>query len=221
VTLRALVFDFDGLILDTEGPEFVTVGEVWADHGVELTLERWQEVVGTSDHPHWTDMLEAELGRPVDREQVVPPRLERHHALIAEEETLPGVADLLVAAEARGLGLGVASSSSEEWVDGHLRRLGLRDHFGSLACRDRVAQTKPAPDLYLLVVDDLGVAPGEAVALEDSRHGTVAARDAGLRCVAVPNPITRGQDFSAADLVVDSLAAVTLAELEALVADPA
>jgi HAD superfamily hydrolase (TIGR01509 family) len=215
--LRALVFDFDGLILDTEWPAYSTAAEVWSDHGLELELAAWQEILGTADHPHWTDMLEQALGRPVDREALVPPRLARHHALIEAEELLPGVVDLIEAAHAAGIGLAVASSSPLDWVDDHLERRGLRARFDAVVTRDHVERTKPAPDLFRRAVAELGVHPGEAVALEDSRHGVDAARAAGLACVAVPNRITRLQDLTAADLVVDSLAEVTLADLEDLV----
>jgi HAD superfamily hydrolase (TIGR01509 family) len=217
VTLKALVLDFDGLILDTEWPAFATAAEVWTEHGLELALADWQEIIGTADHPHWTEMLEAALGRPVDRDALVPDRQAQHHALIEAEELLPGVVDLVEAAHLAGLGLAVASSSPLDWVDDHLDRRGLRHRFDVLVTREDVARTKPAPDLFLRAIEALEVAPSEAVALEDSHHGTVAARAAGLACVAVPNRITTGQDLSAADLVVASLAEVTLADLEALV----
>ncbi len=219
MTLRALVFDFDGLILDTEWPAFATASEVWSDHGLELALVEWQQIIGTSDHPHWTEMLEDALGHPVDRDSLVPDRQARHHALIEAQDLLPGVVDLVEAAHAAGLGLAVASSSPVAWVDEHLERRGLRPRFDVVVGRDHVARTKPAPDLYRRAVDELGVVASEAVALEDSHHGAVAARAAGLACVAVPNRITRGQDLSAADLVVGSLAEVALADLEALL-DP-
>ena len=216
MTLRALVFDFDGLILDTEWSAFATAADVWADHGLEMTVERWGEIVGTADHPHWSVMLEADLGRPIDR-GLVPERQARHHALVAAETLLPGVEDLVEAAHAAGLGLAVASSSTLEWVEGHLARLGLRPRFDVLVCRDHVERTKPSPELFLAACDGLGVMPADAVALEDSRHGLVAAHAAGLACVAVPNRITCTHDLSGADLVVDSLATVTLDDLRALV----
>lgn len=215
--LRALVFDFDGLILDTEWSAFATAADVWADHGLEMTIERWAEIVGTADHPHWSAMLEEELGRPIDRDRLVPERQARHHALVEAEALLPGVEDLVEAAHVAGLGLAVASSSTVDWVEGHLARLGLRPRFDVVVCRDHVDRTKPSPELFLAACERLGVAPAEAVALEDSRHGLVAAHAAGLACVAVPNRITRIHDLTAADLVVDSLAEVTLADLRALV----
>jgi HAD superfamily hydrolase (TIGR01509 family) len=220
VSLRALVFDFDGLILDTETPEYVTVAEAYAEFGLDLSIDEWRGIVGTADHPHWTEMLGDALGRPYDVDDVRRRRVERHHALIAEEQVRPGVIELLDAAVDADLAVAVASSSPTDWVAGHLDRLGLRSRFASLHTRDHVARgrAKPAPDLFRLAVDHLDVAPGSAVALEDSPHGVTAASAAGLPVVAVPNRITEGGDFSAADLVVPSLADVALDDLRALTA---
>jgi HAD superfamily hydrolase (TIGR01509 family) len=133
--------------------------------------------------------------------------------LVLAKPLLPGVADLARAAQAQGMKVGVASSSSRDWVHGHLERLGILDLFDCLCSRDDVERVKPAPDLYLAVLGCLGVGAGEAVALEDSPNGIRSAKLAGLRCVAIPNPITAGLDLSEADLELSSLADVTLPEL--------
>jgi HAD superfamily hydrolase (TIGR01509 family) len=216
VSLRALVFDFDGLILDTEWSAFSTAAAVWEEHGLDLELRVWQEIVGTADHPHWSEMLEADLGRGIDREVVVPARQAQHHAEIEAMDLLPGVVDLIRAADVAGLELAVASSSPHAWVDGHLERRGLADHFRAVICREDVERTKPDPALYTTALERLGVAPDEAIALEDSHHGTVAATQARMKVVAVPNRVTKGQDFTNAAMVVSSLEALTIPDLEAL-----
>ena len=217
MSLQALVFDFDGLILDTEWSAFSTAAEVWAEHGVELDLAAWQEIVGTADHVHWSEMLENDLGRPIDRNTVVPARQAQHHVEIEAMDLLPGVVDLIEAAVTAGLALAVASSSPHEWVDGHLERRGLLDRFAIVVCRDDVARTKPDPALYRTALERLGIGPSDAVALEDSHHGTVSAAAAGLTVVAVPNRVTTGQDFRAARLVVDSMTMLTIPILADLV----
>lgn len=215
--LRALVFDFDGLILDTEWPELVSITEAFAAHGHEVGIDWFRSRVGTLSGD-WVDDLEAAIGRTVDRDEVRASRLARHHALIDAEDVLPGIVDLIEAAHAAGLPLAVASSSKVAWLDRHLSRLGLHGRFDALVGRDVVGDVpKPAPDVYLAAVAALGVAPAEAVALEDSPHGVAAATAAGLTCVAIPNRITAGGDFSAADLVVDSASALTLDTLRSLV----
>jgi len=218
VSLQALVFDFDGLILDTEWSAFSTAAEVWTEHGIELDLAVWQEIVGTAEHVHWSEMLETDLGRPIDRHTVIPARQAQHHVEVEAMDLLPGAEDLIRAASVAGLAMAVASSSPLDWVGGHLERRGLIGSFAAVVCRDHVSMTKPDPELYTTAVEALGVDPAHAVALEDSHHGTVAARAAGLACVAVPNRVTTGQDFGAASLVVDSLERLTIPTLAGLLA---
>jgi HAD superfamily hydrolase (TIGR01509 family) len=217
VTIDALIFDFDGLILDTEWPEFATVRDEFGEHGVELLLDDWRDIVGRADHRHWFDWLEEEVGRSLDRDAVIARRRARHHQLIAEQVILPGVAELLDEADAHDVPVAVASSSSHEWVSGHLDRMGLLDRFTAIRCRDHVERAKPFPDLFLAALAALDVDPERAVALEDSHHGCSAAKAAGLLCVVAPNEVTRGASFEHADLVVASLIDVSLASLTALV----
>jgi HAD superfamily hydrolase (TIGR01509 family) len=206
---RAFVFDFDGLILDTEEPVYRSWLEVYQSHGEALPFDRWIQIVGSSNlafdpRAH----LELRLGRRLTQD-VIDRRIERRTELVLAQDVLPGVRELVDVARDRGLGLGVASSSSCLWVNGHLERIGLRDRFTCVRCRDDVATVKPAPDLYLAVLECLGVAPHEAVAVEDSPNGIAAAKRAGMWCVAVPNVITAGLDLSAADVVVKSLSGLT------------
>ena len=211
--IRALVFDFDGLILDTEGPIYQSWLEVYEAHDVVLPFELWVKTVGSSNQAFQPQQhLEERLGRPLTQ-QVIDRRVERRVELVLAQPLLPGVAGLVDEAGAAGLKVGVASSSSRDWVSGHLERLGLLARFDCIRCRDDVQRVKPEPDLYLAVVDCLGVPASEAAAIEDSPNGIAAAKRAGLRCVAIPNPITAGLDLGAADLRLGSLADVTLTQL--------
>lgn len=219
----ALLFDFDGLILDTETAAFVTVAEVYADHGLELCRDEWVAIIGTADHPHWTEMLAAALGRPLeDPEALVRARQVRHDVRLDAEPLRPGVVELATAAAAAGVGVAIASSSPHDWVSGHLDRHGIAHLFPVRATRDDVGRerTKPHPDLFLLAAERLGVHPSECVVLEDSEPGIAAARAAGCRAVAVPAGMTAHLAFSDADLVVDSLSAVDLALLAGLLTAP-
>jgi HAD superfamily hydrolase (TIGR01509 family) len=177
-------------------------------------MEVWGDVIGrgASYFDPYQELV-AKLGHDLDREAVLNRRKARHLEMVAELEILPGVRDAVAEATRLGIRLGVASSSSRAWVAGHLERLGLADFFDCVRCRDDVAKTKPDPELYSAVCACLGVAPGEAVALEDSANGIAAAKAAGMRCVAIPNPMTAGLDLSAADLRLDSLADIPVAEL--------
>lgn len=211
--VRAIVFDFDGLILDTEEPVYRSWLEVYQAHGEELPFERWVQIVGTTSttfHPQ--RHLEERLGRPLAQD-VLDRRAGRRTEMILARGLLPGVAEHLDAARRLGLKLGVASSSTHEWVDGHLARLGILDRFACVRCRDDVPHAKPEPDLYIAVLECLGVDAPEAIAIEDSPNGVAAAKRAGMRCVAVPNAITAQLDLRQADLTLGSLAETTLPEL--------
>jgi HAD superfamily hydrolase (TIGR01509 family) len=213
VPLDAIIFDFDGLILDTELSEYRTVRAEFEAHGVELPLEEWMAIVGRVDHISWLDWLEQVVGSPIEREVVKARRIAAHHEMIMACEVLPGVVELLDQADARGLPAGVASSSPRSWVTGHLDRLGLLERFVTVRTREDVVHPKPAPDLFLAAAGALGADPSATIAFEDSMHGARAAVDAGLYCVVAPNEVTRGQDHGHAHLVVDSLADVDLDDL--------
>ena len=214
--IKALVFDFDGLILETETPDFEAWSEIYREHGHELPRERWVENIGASAWPF--DALEhlASLvpqTPPLDREAVKARQEARKVELVAALEMMAGVRDYLRDARRLGLKVALASSGSEAYILGHLDRLAVRAAFDAIVCRDHVARGKPFPDLYLKATGDLAVAAREAIAFEDSRNGIAAAKAAGLHCVAVPNPMTSGLDLTAADLQLESLGALPLAEL--------
>jgi HAD superfamily hydrolase (TIGR01509 family) len=211
--IRAIVFDFDGLILDTEEPVYRSWLEVYKAHGEELPFERWVQIVGsTTEGFHPQHHLEERLGRPLPKD-VLDRRIDRRTEMILANKVLPGVVRHLDAAREKGLKLGVASSSTREWVMGHLARLGILERFQCLRCRDDVAHAKPEPDLYLAVLDCLGVEAKDAIAIEDSPNGVAAAKRAGMRCVAIPNSITALLDLTQADVTLTSLADVAPADL--------
>ncbi len=198
----ALVLDFDGTIADTEWPEFTAVRAAFRAHGLDLAPETWVGIVGRADHPHWTEMLATELGRPPDPAVVETTRRVRE-AVGLSVPLRPGVADLLTAVRAAGLGLAVASSSPRDWVEGHLERLGVV--VDVIRTRDDVDRAKPWPDLYLAAAAALDVDPAACLAVEDSRHGCRAAKAAGMTCVVVPNRLTALDPPPDADLVLGSL----------------
>ncbi len=221
MTLEAVVFDFDGLIIDSEWAIFESACAAFSVHGHELTVEAWATIVGLGDDDDeraW-QMLVAAMG-------IEGFEMATFSATYAEQDRssrdrlplLPGVEVLVDSLTAAGVPLGIASSSSRDWLDRHTGRLGLAARFGAVIGADLVGNVgKPAPDVYLRACADLGADPGRSVALEDSAHGVTAAKAAGMRAVAVPSRITRHNDFAHADLVVPSLDDVTVADLAALV----
>lgn len=219
MAVKALIFDFDGLILDTELPDYLSWQEVYRAYGLELPLELWLTSVGgdgeTDFEPH--EYLEARLQTSVDREQIWVSRRKSYLQTLEGEPVLPGVVELLSAAQNAGLKLAVASSSPANWVAGHLARLGLTGYFQAVVTADDVEETKPNPALFLLTAEKVGAAPDEVIVLEDSENGVVGARRAGMFVVAVPNEITAASDLSMANMRLDSLAEITLPELLAMV----
>ena len=214
VSIEAVVFDFDGLILDTEGPVFIAWQEEFEAHGCPpLTIDEWAAEIGTTGGLDLVELVRTRATRPFDEDAMHERRRVRRDDLLARETTRPGVHAWLDDADALGLALAIASSSSAEWVEEHLGRLGLRERFAYVSCYTDEVAGKPAPDTYLAACAAIGVAPGAALALEDSPHGVAAAKAAGLRCVAVPNAITEGLDLSGADLRLRSLADASLREV--------
>jgi len=211
--MRLVVFDFDGLILDTEAPVYDAWQAIYAEHGHTLDFDKWAQCIGTHDLFDPAADLAALCGRALDCEALTARHRADCNALIAREAVLPGVRDYVAEAPRLGVCLGVASSSSRAWVEGHLARLGLREYFDVVRCRDDVEAVKPDPALYRAVLTATGVAAPDAVALEDSPNGVWAAKRAGMACVAVPNPLTARLDLAHADLRLGSLADLPLGDL--------
>lgn len=208
--IRALVFDFDGLILDTETPLIDAYSEVHATHNVPFDRSVFLRSVGHADYAFdpWHG-----FSPHADRAALELDRRTRKDALLLSQPILPGVVALLDAARAGDIRVGVASNSEHTWVDPHLTRLGLRDRFDFIACREDAASPKPEPDLYKLVLNRFGLRGHEAIAFEDSHTGSLAAKRANMWAVAVPNESTAHHDFAHVDLRVSSLADVNLADL--------
>ena len=227
--IAAVVLDFDGLIVDTETPIFEAWLAAYRRRGCSVGLDEWQHALGTHGGFDPLTHLEALLGgslalqpgQALDRDAVLAEVKEATAKGCDGQPLLPGVEALLRDAKALGLGRAVASSSSCGWVDGWLRRHGIRDLLDVVVARDDVQKVKPDPELFLLAASRLGVEPGACVVFEDSPNGMRAALAAGMRCVAVPNALTRPLARPDVDLVLESLAERPLARvLESLALAP-
>ena len=205
--LRALIFDFDGLILDTESALIEAYGDVHAAHGMAFDRELFLRSVGHADYAF--DPWHA-FEKRADRAALEVKRREFNRARDLALPVLPGVVALLDAARTRQLRVALASNSTHAHCERHLTRLGLIDRFELLACREDVPLPKPAPDLYKLVLNRFGLRGHEAIAFEDSHTGSLAAKRANLHVVAAPGASTAHHDFAHVDLKVASLADVTL-----------
>ena len=215
---RAVVFDFDGLIVETEQPIYDAYHTIFEEYGVSLTIDVWSSVIGGTGLRDVFDYLETHLGREVDREAVRQQARRLQDGVIHTLPVQDGVAAHIEQAKEMGLRLGVASSSTRAWVNGHLGRTGLLASFDVVCAREDVRQTKPHPELYTLALERLGAQPHEAFAIEDSPNGVTAAKAAGMQCVVVPNPLTAQMSIDHADLRLESLADMSFAEVAAALA---
>jgi len=216
--IKALIFDFDGLILDTESPEFDVWQAIYREHGQELAPETWGQIVGGWGASQF-DAAEhlAELaGDGLNIEELRARHKSESDALVLQQPILPGVVAYLDEARFLGLRLTIASSSPRSWVvDTHLIRLGLAGRFDTIICRDDVlpGRTKPHPDLFLKALDAVNVQAHEAIVFEDSPNGVKAARAAGIYVVSVPNPFTALLKVDGANLTLKSLTDIPLLNL--------
>lgn len=210
----AIIFDFDGLILDTESSSVEAWREVYREYDVEFPLNLWLGNVGTLAHFDPLDHLEEALSRSVEREPIRARVQQRDKEIVHQREPQAGVMDRLHEARKLGLKRAIASSSPANWLNYHLPRLGLLFEFDAVRTRTDVGnRPKPDPAVYLAACEAVRVEPARAFALEDSLHGVLAAKKAGMRVVAVPTEVTRSLDFSEADLVIDSLAEMSIEEM--------
>ncbi len=217
MSIKGLIFDFDGLILDTETPEYQTWQDIYNSYGVQLSLEVWSQQLGTTSS---TFDLVVHLGRQLGRQftpeeitHIIEIRNEQLRDRLQQQTPLPGVQEYIQTAKNIGLKLAIATSSNRKWVSGHLSRLGLMGHFDCIKTADDVQQVKPHPELYQLALQCLSLQPTEVIALEDSPNGIRAAKGAGIFTVAVPLTLTQTLNFDHADLVLKSLADLQLEHL--------
>lgn len=215
--VKALIFDFDGLILDTETPEYLAWKDIYQEHGFELPHHEWTKIVGgyglsTFDAAeHLSQLSQGQL----DSVSLRARHSAESGALIHAQEILPGVLEVIHEAKGLGLKLAIASSSPHVWVDTHANRLGILQHFEVVICADDVGagRTKPNPDLFLMALNQLQIQRNEAVVFEDSPNGVEAAKQAGIFVVVVPNQLTATLNLDGANIVIKSLADFHVSEI--------
>lgn len=213
--LKALVFDFDGVIVDTERVWFDIYRDWLArDYGYDLKLADYLVCVGATSQALF-DFLATQLDLRDDPRSFERRAKEEFVSRSRDLPPLPGVIDLVRQARAAGLKLAIATSATSEKPTFHLKRLGIWDCFDALSCADVFAHPKPAPDAFLTAAEMLGLPPGECLAIEDSGNGLTAAHRAGMPCLVVPNEITAGDRFDAPYARLGSLADFDLATIRA------
>jgi putative hydrolase of the HAD superfamily len=215
--VKAVIFDFDGLIVDTESMWFEAFKETMAEYGCDLRLEDFVVSVGTTDDLLF-ERLAAIAQKPFERADIERKTRELYQKKIPELRLRDGVIDYLQTAKALNLKIGLASSSSREWVQSFLHRFAIAEFFDVIKTADDVENVKPNPELYLRAIRELGVEAHEALAFEDSQHGLTAAVQAGLSCIIVPNRVTSFLEFAGHLHRLSSMADVPLPDVLTLAA---
>ncbi|HJS19216.1 MAG TPA: HAD family hydrolase [Anaerolineales bacterium] len=212
-----MIFDFDGLILDTETPEFRSWQGMYREHGFELSHEKWGTIVGGNGHSDFdaAEQLSRLTQGQLDAASLRARNRLESHEIILTQGPLPGVRDYLHEAKRLGLKLAIASSSDRAWVYSHAERIGVLDHFDQVITAEDVGigRTKPNPDLFLTALSRLGVPKEAAIVFEDSPNGVKAAKRAGIFVVAIPNDVTSGLSIEGADLILSTLSDMPLSAL--------
>jgi HAD superfamily hydrolase (TIGR01509 family) len=201
----AVIFDNDGLTLDTEHTWTRAESTLYERYGTEFTLDHKREMLGTSGAKS-ARAMERHLGLPGRGHELHVELRELVHSELAGAGVapMPGALDLLAALRERGIPIGLATNSGREFATRALRSAGLHETFDAVVSAEDVPRPKPAPDVYLAAAAQLGADPAECVALEDSETGVAAARGAGMTVVGVPS--FPGIALDTADLVAPSLA---------------
>lgn len=212
--MKAIIFDFDGTIIDTETAWYNVFRDAYARYGVDLSLETYSKCLGTSlqsfnPYTYLSTHHHVKLDLAAFQTSI-----QQSHAQLMEKEAMrPGILKLLQQAKEAGLRIGLASSSNRQWVDKFVDSLGIRDYFECFCTADTVKQVKPDPELYLQALEQLGVHANEAMAIEDSPNGARAAVVAGLHTVVIPNTITKRLSFDQGHYTIDSFENYDLQDL--------
>ncbi len=208
--MRGVIFDFDGLLMDTESTNVASWEREWQRWGLVLDHEAFFVPHGGDVTEQRYDVLAAAVGDSFDRELSRGRRTRDRDQLNAALILAPGLQRWLDQAAGMGLRLAIASSSPVSWVKDHLQKVDAVDRFEVIVGGDQAAAHKPAPDVYRLALSHLEVNGSQAVAVEDTAHGVAAAHAAGLACIAIPNRFIDRLAVANAELVLDSAADVSL-----------
>ena len=211
--IKGVIFDFDGLILDTETHQFLILQELFEKNGSELPIERWQQEIGTQSGFSPFKYLAEKHGGKIEHETLKEQFKEKFHSILTSENARAGVEDYLKVAKDMGLKIGLATSSNYEWVSTHLKNLGLFNYFDCIQTSDDVEKVKPDPSLYLQTAKCFGLPVEECLVFEDSANGALAAKRAGMSCVIVPNQVTETMDFCTVEHRMQSMTDMPLKDV--------
>ncbi|WP_224483692.1 HAD family hydrolase [Robertkochia aurantiaca] len=203
---KHVIFDMDGVLVDSEPYHREVLSVCLEDLGHELSDEYYNSLVGTANRPMW-ERVKADFSLEKPLEKLIAVHKELFFQMLHKDkvQAVPGVQDVLEELNEKGFRLSLASSSPEKVIDAFMEILGFTRYFDHLVSGENIERSKPAPDIFLKVASLYDVAPSGFVVIEDSKHGVSAAKAAGMSCVGFVNPNSGNQDLSEADLLIASM----------------
>ena len=212
---RGIIFDFDGVLVDTEWAIYQSWVHLYAREGQEISIATYSPCLGAG-YSHWDPAkhLENLTGKSYDWDKETPARQAMLEADLERMGLMDGAAELLDWCAEQGIPVTVASSSSRRWVQGWLEKLGIYSRFAGVFTRTDGYAVKPSPALFEAAQQCMGLRKDDCLIIEDSENGTIAAQNAAIPCVAIPNRMTESSDFSRAAYRCASLREL-LAQLQA------
>lgn len=211
--IKGVIFDFDGLILNTETHQFNVYHKKFLEYGFDLPLSRWQEEIGTQSGYSPSAELERKINGKVNKDRLRKEVRDELHAILLLEKARPGVEEYLLDAKRLGLKIGLATSSNYQWVSTYLKKLELTEFFECIKTSNDVEKVKPDPSLYLETAKCLGLNVDECLVFEDSANGALAAKRAGMSCVIVPNEVTETMEFCTVEHRLQSMTDMPLKDI--------
>ncbi|MDU5334117.1 HAD family hydrolase [Enterococcus sp.] len=205
--LEAIIFDMDGVLVDSEYTYFQSKSQILKEAGHEVEESYHFQFMGTTSEYMWEQMKQ-EFSLPLSVQEYVQEMTALRQAMIKRDgvRVIPHVQAFVKRLSAAGLKLAVASSSSLAEIKVNLAEIGLAEYFSEVVSTEEVKHSKPAPDVYLAAAERIGVKPENCLGIEDTKNGAGAVHNAGMVCVGFANPVFPPQDLAAADRVVSSFA---------------
>lgn len=210
IVVKAVIFDMDGVIIDSEPVQMKAINQVMAQWGIQLEEKDFIPMIGRRLADDY-DYLKHNFGVPVGIQEFMGQKNKAYQGLMINEAVeMPGLTPLLKRLKSAGILIGIASGSCRADIQMIVKTLKIESYFQTLTSGDDVVHGKPHPEIYQLAASRLKVPVEECIAIEDTSYGVQSSKEAGMKCVAFPHPYTRHQDFSRADISVASLNEISL-----------
>ncbi len=215
--LKAVIFDLDGVIIDSEPFHLVVNEKIFADLGINLSEDEYRNFIGTTHKDMWST-IKKKYGLPQSVPELVNMQVGGNINYIKNEkiEAIEGVVNLFSELKKANIEIGIASSSPTEVIELVINKLGISNYFSAIVGGEKIERGKPAPDIFLEAAKLLNTKPENCVVIEDSENGVKAAKASGMKCVGFRNPNTGTQDLKKADLIVDKYSSLKISTLRDL-----